>query len=441
MSVVPDPSGPSSDAYLDEAAVRNELTRVFDVCNSCRRCVDLCRPFPTLFEMIEQHDDRDAGLLTPAQQDHVVDACFHCSLCVVGCPYGPGVDDAAVDMPSLMLRAVAMQRENGHQSGRTKIAAKVLGKPGRVGAAASKLPALANRVVEAEPESLLRKVVAQFTGLSPQRHLASFAPQRFSKWFAERPRITMQKRQAVVTLYPTCLVEYQAVDVGKDLVKVYERNGIECAISKSGCCGAPLLHSGDVAGFAKVARKNVATLAAEIRRGGDVVVPQPTCAAIVTEHYVEHLTGTASQADAELVAARTHDANSYLMDLHRGDDYVLDTDFEGRTSQRITYHASSHVRARGTGFPGRDLMKLTGARVAVVQQSAGVEGIWALRNGNEAATESSAERLGDLVERAGSAVVAGDCHLANNVISERIGTVPTHPLQVIARAYGIPEEL
>lgn len=441
MNPVSSLTSPSSEAYLDEAAVRGELTRVFDVCASCRRCVDRCSSFPTLFEMIDEHDDGEAGLLTPAQQDRVVDACFNCSLCVVGCPYGPGVDDAAVDVPSLMLRAVAMQRANGHQGGRTKIAAKILAKPARVGLLASKLPAVANRVVASEPNSLLRKVMARVTGLSPKRRLAAFAPQRFSKWFAGRPRITMQKRQAEVTLYPTCLVEYQAVDVGKDLVKVYERNGIECGISKAGCCGAALLHSGDVRGFVKVARKNVATLAAEIRRGGDVVVPQPTCASILIQHYVAHLEGTPLQADAEFVAARTHDANAFLMDLHRGDDYVLDTDFEGHTNGRIAYHASSHVRARGTGFPGRDLMKLTGARVQVVQQSAGVEGIWALRHGNEAATESSAERLNAMLDRVGADVVAGDCHFANNVISERTGTVPTHPLQIIARAYGIPEEL
>ncbi|NBW47411.1 MAG: hypothetical protein EBR46_04640, partial [Betaproteobacteria bacterium] len=35
-------------------------------------------------------------------------------------------------------------------------------------------------------------------------------------------------------------------------------------------------------------------------------------------------------------------------------------------------------------------------------------------------------------------VVAGDCHLANTAINEQTGTKPVHPLQMIARAYGIP---
>jgi hypothetical protein len=37
-------------------------------------------------------------------------------------------------------------------------------------------------------------------------------------------------------------------DIGKDLVKVYERNGIECDNTDAGCCGAPWLHAGNVEG-------------------------------------------------------------------------------------------------------------------------------------------------------------------------------------------------
>ena len=34
----------------------------------------------------------------------------------------------------------------------------------------------------------------------------------------------------------------------------------------------------------------------------------------------------------------------------------------------------------------------------------------------------------------------GDCHLANTAITEQTGRVPSHPIQVIARAYGITAE-
>ena len=36
--------------------------------------------------------------------------------------------------------------------------------------------------------------------------------------------------------------------------------------------------------------------------------------------------------------------------------------------------------------------------------------------------------------------MAGDCHLANTAITELTGRIPQHPLQIVARAYGIPAE-
>jgi Fe-S oxidoreductase len=37
-------------------------------------------------------------------------------------------------------------------------------------------------------------------------------------------------------------------------------------------------------------------------------------------------------------------------------------------------------------------------------------------------------------------LIAGDCHLANTAIHEGTGKRPVHPLQVLARAYGVEEE-
>jgi glycerol-3-phosphate dehydrogenase subunit C len=38
---------------------------------------------------------------------------------------------------------------------------------------------------------------------------------------------------------------------------------------------------------------------------------------------------------------------------------------------------------------------------------------------------------------AGTDLVAGDCHLANTAIDEATGKRPVHPVQVLARAYGL----
>ena len=219
-------------------------------------------------------------------------------------------------------------------------------------------------------------------------------------------------------------------------MKVYERNGIECTNTNAGCCGAPWLHSGNVKEFTKVAEKNIKTLAAEVRAGTDIVVPQPTCSYIIKKDYLDYVGGP----DAELVAEHTYDAAEYLMVVHKGDDTSLDTDFTGELLGEITYHTPCHLRAQNIGFKSRDLMKLTGAKVKLVQQCSGVDGMWGFRAGNEDISIPIAKKLGDQITKAGGDAVAGDCHLANTAIVEQTGREARHPLQIIARAYGIPEE-
>jgi glycerol-3-phosphate dehydrogenase subunit C len=427
---------PKDSLYFDQADVREELTRVYQLCHGCRRCVELCASFPTLFEMIDAHDDRDAGRLTPAEQDQVVDECFQCKLCYVDCPYTPELHEWNLDFPRLMLRAGAMHYTNGITSSRDKTRTQLMARTDLLGRLATRIGPIANKIVEAEPGSGIRKAVGLVTGVSPVRLLPPYAKQRFSTWFEQRPTISFAERQGRVTVFPTCLVEYHEPDIGKDLVEVYERNGIECHNTSAGCCGAPWLHSGNVAKFTKIAEKNVETLAAEVRAGTDIVVPQPTCSYVIKKDYLDHVGGP----DAELVAAHTYDAAEYLIKIHEGDDTVLDTDFPGETVESITYHAPCHLRAQDIGFTSRDLMKLTGAHVELVQQCSGIGAVWGWRAGNEEIALPIAKQLGEHIDQAGGDIVAGDCHLANTAIVEQTGRTPQHPLQVLARAYGIARE-
>ncbi len=433
MTTTYDPRDP---VYLDEADVRDELTRVYDICQGCRRCTSLCTSFPTLFEMLDGFDDRDAGRLTPADQDHVVDVCVQCTLCHANCPYTPEAHEWNVDFPRLMLRARAMQHANGITSMRHGATSRLLGRTDLIGSLGSATAPVANRIVGARPGSATRKVLQKVTGVSSVRLLAPYAKQRFSTWFAKRPTVGFADRNGRVTVFPTCHVEYHDTAIGQDLVKVYERNGIGCGVTAAGCCGTPWLHAGRIAEFAKIAQKNVATLADEVRAGTDIVVPQPACSSVIKNDYPVHVSGP----DAQLVASRTFDAAAYLMDIHARTDTSLDTDFRGDTPSAITYHAPCHLRSQDIGLPGRDLMTLTGATVTVVRQCSGGDGRWALRAGNEDVAVPMADILGEQVVAAGGDVVVGDCSLSNTAIVEVTGLEVRHPLQVMARAYGIAEE-
>jgi Fe-S oxidoreductase len=65
--------------------------------------------------------------------------------------------------------------------------------------------------------------------------------------------------------------------------------------------------------------------------------------------------------------------------------------------------------------------------------------MWGLRTVNEQLSLPIARKLGEQIEAAAGAVVAGDCNLANTAIAEQTGLAPSHPISLLARAYGIPD--
>jgi Fe-S oxidoreductase len=336
-----------------------------------------------------------------------------------------------------MLRHDAMRLENGQVSLRKRVTTQAMGHTDALGKVATAVSTISNLVIGAKPGSVARKLVEKTAGVSSVRLLPPYAKQRFSTWFKKRVTPVLAKKQGSVALFPTCLVEYQQPGIGQDLVKVYERNGVECSlVDGAGCCGAPYLHSGDMEGFTKVATKQVAVLAQAVREGKDIVVPQPTCGYILKKDYLDYVGGP----DAELVAAHTYDSSEYLMNLHKAEGTELDTNFPGTIAETISYHIPCHLRAQNIGLRSRDLMKMTGAKIKLIDQCSGIDGMWGFKAGNEKFSVPVAKKLAEKIEAAGSEIVAGDCHLANTAIVEQTGQVAQHPLQVMARAYGIAEE-
>ena len=107
-----DNAGFQDEEFLNREALDSELTRVFEKCHDCRRCLPLCPSFPSLFESIDRHE-QEAADLTAAERREVIDLCYQCQLCYNHCPYHPP-HDWQIDFPKLMSRAKLVQaREAG----------------------------------------------------------------------------------------------------------------------------------------------------------------------------------------------------------------------------------------------------------------------------------------------------------------------------------------
>src|SRR4030081_737091 len=103
-------------AFYDRVETEKELGRIFDICHGCRRCVNLCTAFPTLFDLVDASStlEVDGG----RKQDYwkVADQCYLCDMCpMTRGPYVPP-HPWNVDFPHLTLRAKAIKFRKGINS-------------------------------------------------------------------------------------------------------------------------------------------------------------------------------------------------------------------------------------------------------------------------------------------------------------------------------------
>ena len=427
-----DPLDPS---WFDVGATRAERDRTFHICSDCRVCVKLCPSFRSLFEMIDDLGGSDhAGELDDAQHKRVVDECYQCKLCYVICPYTPDQQQEwRIDFPQLMLRSLTGQGKAGQVSH----SARLLARTDQQGKVATDVRAGRERDREVRPGA-----VRDGEGHRASRATGCCRPStacgsRSGSAAATAPRAaaTPTVERGPVALFPTCLVEYQEPAIGKAAVAVLEHNGFACELPEGQvCCGMPWLDAGDADKFREAAQRNVDALLPAVEAGRSIVVPQPTCAYTLKDEYPAFL-GTDA---ARKVAAATFDAAEFLMNAHKTEK--LDTNFAGRTYESIVWHAACHYRAQQIGPRSSQLMQLTGAKVQMVERCSAIDGTWGLRAENQELARRVAKPLMEKVRESDAQLVAGDCQLANVAIEEGSGKRPVHPLQVLARAYGVEED-
>jgi Fe-S oxidoreductase len=426
--------------FWDLAEVDRELRRVYDICAGCRRCLPLCPSFKVMFDRLDvEAVDGDVEKLPTADIKEVVDLCYQCKLCFNHCPYTPP-HRWEVDFPRLMLRARAAE---ARRSGVT-LQDRLLGHTELVGKLGSATAPLSNWMNEVGVHRALLQAVV---GIHRDRNLPRFARPTFSSWFRSRSAAGGPARAAgpaeapagardgrKVALFATCQVEYHAPQVGRATVGVLERNGVDVALPAQRCCGMPYLDGGAVDEARALIAENTRSLAAAVREGRDIVVPGPTCSYMLKQEY-PWLDGS---DDARLVASHTRDLFEYLAALQAGG--ALSTDFR-RAGERVAYHVPCHLRAQNIGVKAADVLRaIPGAHVTVIERCSAVDGTWGFKKEYYELSLKVAAPLFEAVTASKAGTVATDCPLAALQIAQGTGSTPCHPIEILARAYGIDAE-
>ncbi len=456
--------------FWSPQALEGELRRVFQICNGCRLCHNLCPSFPALFSRTDALDptreDAEGKLLAegaPMEESEavsrlasvrvstenpvdrlgaadirqVVDLCYNCKLCFPICPYVPP-HEFEVDFPRLMLRAKAMRaREEG-----VTLQDRFLGATEFVGAVMTAASPLANW---ANHNPASRFLMEKTVGVHRERELPGWAPETFERFWEKRRDARGEGSEHPVAagetpralLFYTCHGNYNDPEVPQAAVEVLERAGVAVAAPPMRCCGMPALDGGDVEGCLAQAKENVARLLPWVDAGYAVVSPGPTCTFMLRHEYPELL----RSGEARAVGAAVRDLGEYLVDLRRAGRLSLDLARE--KPLRVAYHFPCHLKVQKIGMRSKQLLeKIPGVEVEAVDRCCGMDGTWGMKKefyelslGVAAKAKRGVEDVAEEASAAGCELaVASDCPLAALQLRQATGRKVVHPILLLRDA-------
>ncbi len=418
-------------APIDSTQLEKETLRIYEVCDGCRRCFNLCPSFNTLLDRIDVCES-DVAKLTPADHHQVVDECYYCKLCFNHCPYTPP-HHYAIDFPHLMI---AWKKRLAAERG-VRWRDRLLIMTDAIGRLGSATASLTNRLLG---NRFVRRILERVMGIHRDRQLLHFSQETFPRWFGRRTKMAIADPPVrKVALFASCLVNFQATDVGKATVQVLEKNGVQVVVPEQRCCGMPSFDIGDTQAIQQAARSNVASLYPLVAEGYDVVVPTASCSLMLKREYPE----LARDEKTKRVAERTFDVCEYLMAMKKTGQ--LATDFTQKPG-RVAYQIPCHLRDQNIGFKSRELMECAGAQVEVIEQCSGHDGAWSAKTEFFQLSMKIAGKAIRAIEQTPADLVASDCPLAGLQLDQAgasahaRGRSTLHPIQIVRDAYGLPRQ-
>ncbi|HHN67604.1 MAG TPA: Fe-S oxidoreductase [Thermopetrobacter sp.] len=427
-------------AFYDEDALMKEMERVFDLCHGCRRCVNLCQAFPTLFDLVDESPTMEMDGVKREDYWKVVDHCYLCDLCfMTKCPYTPP-HEWNIDFPHLMLQAKAVRYKKGDVKRRDKLLTntdlngKLLARP-----------LIAPAVNAVNRLGVARKLLEGAGGV----HHEAWIPPYDSRPLSKRARDRLDRdgvAEAVgrtrgkVALFATCFANFNEPQTAEDIIAVFEHNGIPVRLARyKSCCGMPKLELGDLQAVDRMKETNIPLLAELVDQGFDLVAPVPSCALMFRQELPLMYP---DDPQVKKVQEAFFDPFEYLALRHR--EGKLNTEFRNPLGS-VVYHAACHQRVQNFGRKTKEVLSLIpDTQVTAVERCSGHDGTYAVK----AECHEHAVKIGRPVARQVEAKKAdhygSDCPMAGRHIEHIVhahdnkgGGRAEHPITLLRKAYGI----
>lgn len=361
-------------------------------------------------------------LMTEDGTSRLLDSCFNCKQCELDCP-------SEVNIPHLLIEARA-QHVQAHGLTRT---AWLLSRVHTYARMASRISFVTNRLLN---NSLFRRSLQRFTGISAKRRLPRFSQTPF----LESQRVQRSENSgAPGSNKPTVVyfVDYFAnshdPELAEAFVRIMEHNGYRVFIPPAQTvAGMAMFSNGDLDAARTIAEQNIHELIEPAREGYTIVCTEPTAALCLTHEYPMLV----QSDDAGVVAQQTTDAGTFLAGLYRSGKLKRDL---APLPLRIAWHTPCHVKALRNGTPMLELLSLI-PQLSVVMIEKGCTGMAGTFGIAAANFDKSIEIGAGLIQEMKSVDAAAgvtDCSSCRMQM-EQAATIPTiHPIKLLALSYGL----
>jgi len=427
-----------SASFYDEGALYKELERVYEICHGCRRCVNLCTAFPTLFDLIDEGKTMEIDGVEKRDFWKVVDQCYLCDMCyMTKCPYVPP-HPWNVDFPHLMLRAKAVKFKQAGASLRDRL----LSSTDALGKLAT-IPVVVQTVNALNANGAARGLMEKALGVAKERELPPYAGRKFRTHAAHSKSFAVKDgahAPGKVAIFSTCYVNYNEPGIGHDLLAILEHNEIPYAIvEKEACCGMPKLELGDLETVAKHKEANIPVLAKLAREGYAILTPVPSCTLMFKQELPLMFP---DDAEVKAVEEAMFDPFEYLVMRKR--DGLLKTDFSEKLG-KVSYHIPCHSRVQNMGQKTREVLEMVpGTEVNTVERCAGHDGTWGVKREYYANSMKIGRPVFRQMAGAEPDYVSSDCPIAGRHIMQGMKegdsagkAQKAHPITLVRKAYGI----
>lgn len=429
--------------FHDTGDLSQELARVFDICHGCRRCVNLCNTFPTLFKLIDESPSGEVDGVPLEDYQKVVDQCYMCDLCYRSkCPYVPP-HEWNMDFPQSMLRAkvVRFEQHKGTRRDRLITSTDTIGR-------AATLPLVNSLVNGLTRNSGARLLLEKALDIHKDASLPQYSRPTLRQKLApigepstaEQTRLASDNPAGKVILFSTCYCNFNEPDIGDSLYKVLRHNGVDVRLaSREDCCGMPKLELGDLRSVDLHAQRNVQTLYPLAQAGWTIIAAVPSCVLM----FRQTLPTLYPEDDRiRTIAEAFCDPFEFLQRLHRRGQFNLEF---RRGLGTVSYHVACHQRAQGIGPRTQQILELIpDTQIKRIERCSGHNGTYAVKKeSHDIANRIAAPVVAHVATHAADHL-SSDCPMAGRHIEARLTLsdrhnplTSQHPLQLLCKAYGI----